>query len=182
LVDYYIDAHVIESLLKLNGLRPDAINVIEADVFLYEPLEHYDLVCSIGLIEHFTDLEQILFAHLKFMKPGGQLFVALPNFRGINGLLQNIFDTHNLSLHNLLIMDLRLLENACHALGLEDVNVQYYPSTQVWLENLKNRGLFVNLVVRLVGKLALLSSKVFGSKNRWLSNSIVITARKPIDG
>jgi len=46
-----------------------------------------DVVYSLGLIEHFNDLESAISAHVRFLKPGGLLFVGCPNFLGLNGLL-----------------------------------------------------------------------------------------------
>ena len=181
LLDYYIDQQVISSVLKRNQLRPRDVKVIEADIFTYNPENTYDLVCSFGLIEHFTNLEQVLRCHLKFMKPGGLLFVTLPNFCGVNGLLQKIFDPANLAIHNLAVMDLVLLRNALSALGMLDIQVEYYPSSQVWLEDIRNRHLIIQVIVRIVNKAVKFLAKLFGLRSRWFSNSIVIFAKKPLN-
>ena len=180
LLDYFIHRQTIASLLEKNGLKPDDIEIVEEDVFSYMPKNDYDLVCSFGFIEHFTDLEKVLQSHLKFMKAGGTLLVTLPNFCGINGLLQKVFDPANLAIHNLAVMDLTLLRGQLYNLGMEDIRVEYYPSTQVWLEGLRKRNLIVRAIVRIVNESVKLLSKAFGKQCKWFSNSIVILAKRPL--
>jgi len=177
LLDYIIDHDVVENLFNVNGLQYTDVKLIEADIFTYEPEKLYDFVCSIGLIEHFSDIKSILSCHLKFMNTNGVLLITLPNFRGINGWLQYLFDPENLAIHNLKVMDIRLLKAALTELGMKYIEVQYYPSTQVWLEGLRYRGLFLRILIRLVNEIVIILAKVFGKQNRWFSNSIVITAK-----
>lgn len=176
LLDYIVDNSIVEKLFEKNELKNSDVKIIEADIFSYEPKDLYDLVCSFGLIEHFTDLQTILACHLKFMKPNAVLLITLPNFVGVNGWLQYLFDPENLAIHNLKIMDINLLKSALNDLGMKNIEVKYYPSTQVWLEGLNYRSLFLQILVRLVNKLVFILSKVFGKENKWFSNSIVITA------
>ena len=179
LIDFYFNKKIFEDIVNFNGIQSSDISCIQADIITHNPTEFYDLVTSFGLIEHFTDLREILMTHTKYMKPGAALLIALPNFRGINGLLQKYFDPANLSIHNLDVMDLKLLKNNLVDLGLSKIEVSYYPSTQVWLENSNQRGFFVNLIVRIVSKITNLSGLIFGKKNKILSNSIIVTARLP---
>lgn len=177
LIDFYFDEDIFFKLIKLNGLSNSDIRCVQHDVLSHTPSERYDLVCSFGLVEHFTDLKAILDAHIKYMKPGATLLVSLPNFLGVNGLLQKIFDPENLAIHNLKVMDTVFLKNILADLDLFQVEVSYYPSTQVWIENLEQRGVFVNITIRVVNRLMSLLGKMFGKQNKMLSNSIVIKAR-----
>jgi SAM-dependent methyltransferase len=47
-------------------------------------LPRFDLVFSLGLIEHFSDPERVVEAHLRYLKPGGTLMIGCPNFLGLN--------------------------------------------------------------------------------------------------
>jgi 2-polyprenyl-3-methyl-5-hydroxy-6-metoxy-1,4-benzoquinol methylase len=47
-------------------------------------LPRFDLVFSLGLIEHFSEPERVIEAHLRFLKPGGTLMIGCPNFLGVN--------------------------------------------------------------------------------------------------
>jgi len=180
LLDYVVDHNIVAELFKVNGLGSGDIKIIEADVFALESQENYDLVCSFGFIEHFTDLKQVLRAHLKFMRPGGILLMTLPNFRGVNGWIQKIFDPKTLAIHNLKIMNLELLGHALSTLGLQDLRVEYYPSTSIWLEGLSSRNFIIRLIIRVVNKSISLLAKVFGRKSRWFSDAIFVLAKKPL--
>jgi len=179
LIDYYIKPDVIAGILAANGLQTDEITVVEADVTSYTPNLTFDLVCSFGLLEHFADLDVALWYHVKFVRPGGIVLMTLPNFRGINGFLQYVFDRKNLWSHNLGIMDLAVLKKALLNVGMTDVCVEYYPSSQVWLEDLRRRYFGTRVVVRLVNEILTHVSKVVDPRSRWLSNSIVVIARRP---
>jgi len=43
----------------------------------------YQIVCSFGFVEHFSDWENILVMHSELVDKGGLLVVSAPNFRGI---------------------------------------------------------------------------------------------------
>lgn len=47
-------------------------------------LPRFDLVFSLGLIEHFSDPERVVAAHLRYLRPGGTLMLGSPNFLGVN--------------------------------------------------------------------------------------------------
>jgi SAM-dependent methyltransferase len=121
LFDYYIHQDLINLLLEKNGLKPGDINIIEADLFNYQPEKLYDMVLSFGLIEHFNDTKAIIETHLQFLKPGGVLFITLPNFKSVNGWVQRNFDKENYDKHNINSMDLQLLKDSCKQLGLKDI-------------------------------------------------------------
>ncbi|WP_432714022.1 class I SAM-dependent methyltransferase, partial [Pedobacter sp.] len=88
LLDYFVHPPIIKDLLESNGLQQNDINIIETDLFKYTPEKQYDLVLSCGLIEHFHDTADIINRHVAFVKPGGTLFITLPNFKALNGWFQ----------------------------------------------------------------------------------------------
>jgi SAM-dependent methyltransferase len=45
----------------------------------------FDLVYSLGLIEHFSDFADAVAAHARLVKPSGVLVLGVPNYRGLNG-------------------------------------------------------------------------------------------------
>jgi SAM-dependent methyltransferase len=81
--------------------------VLERDLFAPDdPDLKFDLVFSLGLIEHFQDTTAVVDAHLSYVKPGGTLIVGCPNFRGINGWLLQRLSPSLLRWHNLDAMDI----------------------------------------------------------------------------
>jgi SAM-dependent methyltransferase len=83
------------------------VSVFERDLFAdNSDLPLFDLVFSLGFIEHFENPVRVVEYHLKLVKPGGILLLGVPNFSGIyetvlRRLAPSIFTTHNLSIMNL---------------------------------------------------------------------------------
>jgi 2-polyprenyl-6-hydroxyphenyl methylase/3-demethylubiquinone-9 3-methyltransferase len=65
---------------------------------------YFDVVYSLGVIEHFEDPSQIVRIHLELTKPGGITLIAIPNYTGFYERLQRYFYPENLTIHNLSIM------------------------------------------------------------------------------
>lgn len=83
-------------------------HVYQADLFSEElTLPQFDIVYSIGFIEHFSDLNMVIEKHLRLLKPGGILMIGTPNFLGINHFFAKRLTPKLLSVHNLVAMDIR---------------------------------------------------------------------------
>lgn len=54
------------------------ITYLIADLFNLELKEHFDLVCSFGLIEHFENKEQVLEVHKKYLTQNGIILIIVP--------------------------------------------------------------------------------------------------------
>ena len=81
--------------------------VYQEDLFSeYLPLPQFDIVYSLGFVEHFSDLKAVIHKHLNLLKPGGILLVGVPNFLGINHFFLKRLAPGLLSKHNLLTMDI----------------------------------------------------------------------------
>jgi 2-polyprenyl-3-methyl-5-hydroxy-6-metoxy-1,4-benzoquinol methylase len=97
---------VNRSLFAARGLDQD--NVIPLDFFSEECLERYregfDVVVSRGFIEHFDEPKAVVDRHLDLLKPGGLLVVTIPNLRGVNYALTEVFHSELIPMHNLTIM------------------------------------------------------------------------------
>lgn len=179
LLDYFVHPPITSNLLEANGLQENDIDVVEADLFQHVPQQKYDLVLSCGLIEHFNDTEDIIARHVSFLKPGGTLFVTLPNFRSVNGWLQRTFDRENYDKHNIDCMDPKLLADTCKALGLELVQSRYFGNFSVWLENEKTKPLSVRLIKKLIWVTGKVITKLIPFNSRQLSPYIMVEAKLP---
>jgi SAM-dependent methyltransferase len=94
------------------------------DVTVYErdflsdlsDLPRFDVVMSLGFIEHFDDVADVLRRHVSLLNKGGFLVLGLPNFRGIAQKVLARTAPQMLARHNLEAMDLKnwsLLEDVC---------------------------------------------------------------------
>jgi Cyclopropane fatty acid synthase and related methyltransferases len=77
-------------------------------VDLFDPdvsLGPFDVVYSLGFIEHFSNLVPVVARHLALLKPGGLLILGAPNFLGVNRWFLSRLAPELLAKHNLLAMD-----------------------------------------------------------------------------
>ena len=177
LLDYYVHRGLVKELLEKNGLKEGDINIIETDLFTYEPEKKYDMVLSFGLIEHFADTKAIIKTHLNLLNPGGTLFVTLPNFTGVNGWVQRTFDPDNYSKHNIASMNLKMLREVYAELGLTEIDVHYHGRFTVWLENRETTSAWAKLVTKVIWIVGKTIVKIIPFESRLLSPYIVTCAK-----
>lgn len=113
-------------LLSRDNLSAAGVSgeIFEGDLFTAE-LGKFDLVFSIGVIEHFDDIPAAFARHAAFVDEGGILVVGMPNFRGLIGLLQRWADRDYLVLHNQTAMDPRRYPKLAQDNGLR-LNEAHY--------------------------------------------------------
>jgi 2-polyprenyl-3-methyl-5-hydroxy-6-metoxy-1,4-benzoquinol methylase len=99
----------------------------------------FDLVCSFGLIEHFDDPREIVRRHVNLAKPGGVILIAVPNYAGVYGRLQKIFDRQNLDLHNLNIMTPEAIAKLAPLEAVKEVEAFKYGRLSPWLISFEKR-------------------------------------------
>lgn len=95
------------------------------DLFAVGPEEigAYDFVYSLGVVEHFADLEDVLGHMLKLVRPGGVLFTEVPNLRSVHGLLMWLYQPEILNKHR--VIGRRELEDAYEKLRLQVTESKY---------------------------------------------------------
>lgn len=178
LLDYFVHQPITDQLLAVNDLKADDIHIIETDLFTYQPAQQYDLVLSCGLIEHFNDTADIIKRHISFLKPGGTLFITLPNFKALNGWFQRKFDPDNYEKHNIHCMDPELLASICRDAGLKVIQSRYFGKFSLWLENEKEKSMATRLFKKSIWLTGKIFSKVFPFDSKQLSPYIILQATK----
>ena len=104
----------------------------------FEP-SSFDLVYSVGVIEHFEDPRDVVARHVAFVRPGGTALMIVPNYGGIYGRLQRYFDGENLGLHNLRIMTLSALASLAPTAEVGGVRTYLCGRVSPWLISLDKR-------------------------------------------
>lgn len=99
--------------------------VHHADFWHFNPPEPYDLVLSMGVIEHFRDIDSAFRRHAAFVRPGGRLVIGVPNFQGLNRLLARWCDASWLRVHNLEAMGRREYVRRAREADLRVVSSRY---------------------------------------------------------
>jgi 2-polyprenyl-3-methyl-5-hydroxy-6-metoxy-1,4-benzoquinol methylase len=164
ILDSYIDSVKIRKVEEINGIEPNSIKYIKANFLDALLNEDYDIVCSLGFLEHFINTKDIIERHLQCLKKGGILFITIPNFKSINGLVQRIFHRENYIRHNIKCMDVPLLEGILKKLEMEKFIVEYYGHPTIWLEKdanigKNNRYIMENIINKIIGHLPFKKSK-----------------------
>ena len=157
-------------------MKDGDVNIIESDLFNYTPEEKYDMVLSFGLIEHFSDTASIIKTHLQFLKPGGTLFITLPNFTGVNGWVQRNFDKENYDKHYIDCMNPAFLADTCKQLGLKEVESYYHGKFTVWLENKSEQSAIAKSIVKAIWVVGKVFTKIIPVESKALSPYIVLKA------
>jgi SAM-dependent methyltransferase len=82
-------------------------DVIRADITAdVDGLPRFDVVYSLGLIEHFRDRRRIVENHARLVRPGGYLVLGVPNFRGLTGWFMRTLAPSTYATHVIEAMDL----------------------------------------------------------------------------
>jgi SAM-dependent methyltransferase len=78
------------------------VTVYERDMFDHKlDIGQFDVVYSLGLIEHFADVAAAVAAHVRLVRAGGLLILGVPNFAGVNGWFAERIDRPRFTSHNL---------------------------------------------------------------------------------
>lgn len=178
LFDFYVHPEILKEVLAANQLTEKDVAVIEGDLFKYQPETQYGLVLSCGLIEHFNDTKCIIEKHLSFLKPGGTLFITLPNFTGVNGWVQRKFDMNNYEKHNISSMNPELLAKYCKELDLKNVKAYYYGRFSVWLENRAEQSALAKAFLKALWLTGKIATKIIPVESKALSPYIIVQATK----
>lgn len=96
--------------------------------------QRFDVVVSMGVVEHFTDTAHCMAAFTRFLKPGGLLITSVPNMAGWVGAAQKlvnrpVYDTH-------VPLDREMLKSAAQRAGLTVIHCEYVGSSDFHVCNL----------------------------------------------
>lgn len=168
-IEYATDGSEIRRLLEADGVNIGEIHA--ADFFAWQPRQRYDIVLSVGFIEHFANADEVIDRHFSLCAPGGLVVVAMPNFARGQYLMHWLFDRSNLVLHNTRIMNERFLTNAARRNSAEVIAVSFAGGHyEFWREPESEMGwLKTRLYWRLDRLIRALVKWFPGRANRYLS-------------
>lgn len=140
-------------------------NILNVDI---NKIGQFDFVFSLGVVEHFSDLEDVLSNLLKLVKPGGVLLTEVPNLHSLHGIMCYLYQPELLKKHRIIkrkdllaaYIKAGLLDNESSFLGVFSLGIvawgidQRFPSLDKILLPVTSR--FMSLTNRL-----LVSSKRF---------------------
>ena len=101
-LDFNPDRKKIEKSFKEMGINQ--YEIITDNIISYTTEKKYDLIISMGFIEHFEDYVAVLNKHVNMLEKGGAILIVIPNKRGLRKMYGLICDRKNLDAHNLKYM------------------------------------------------------------------------------
>lgn len=117
----------------------------------------YDVVYSAGFIEHFDNYADVIRMHDKILRPGGIMFITVPNFRGIiQWLLHLMVDKKNLDRHVIRSMNPNEWESIVLPLGYKTIEKGYFGGFDFWVDNQKRNAIqkfLLKVIMRINSKL-----------------------------
>lgn len=161
------------------------VTVYEKDLFGdLSDVPTFDVVFSMGLIEHFDDVSGVIQKHLDLLKPGGILLLGLPNFTGINGMFLKQLAPELIKQHNLRTMNINSWKGFENKLGLEKIFKAYVGGFEPMTFMMREKKSFVNnllyLKARVLNKIFHKNFSMLRSLNsRYFSGYILGIYRKP---
>lgn len=142
--------------------------------------ETFDIVYSMGVIEHFEDPTEIIDIHLKMLKRGGTLIITIPNYKDslsftlnkITGKEKTLLSTHNLS-----IMDKKILRELLPIKRIKILTLDYFGPVDFTpaFSEIKNKAILylAHLANQIVGYVTF-----FMPSSRYFSPYLVVIAQK----
>ena len=103
-------------------------NIWRGDFFQLPPTQKFDVVMSLGFIEHFSNVDEVIERHLQWLKAGGKLVLGVPNFCGIYKPIQFALDHSVLEKHNTEIMNVAYFQKLGELLNLKPIFIGYIGS------------------------------------------------------
>lgn len=149
------------------------------DIQVFNTVEKFDLVCSFGFIEHFTNYEEIILKHIKFLKSKGVIVITTPNFRGgLQYFFHRLLDKENLRAHYLPSMYpanwARLLEEN----GFEIHYNGYFGNFAFWVKQPERLQGFSKLIYRMVCYLSVFFHRFIPFESSFYSAYCGVIAKK----
>jgi 2-polyprenyl-3-methyl-5-hydroxy-6-metoxy-1,4-benzoquinol methylase len=132
---------ICEENLKILGIDYDEI--ICEDVFKWQSGKKYDIIISLGVIEHFENPGEILNIISHHLNENGLIITVVPNLLGISGRLTRIFLPEVHLIHKIISKNLlRELHESCgYATLKNDYTGIFYPMIIPW--SVKTDGFFL---------------------------------------
>lgn len=115
-------------------------------------LGQYDVVMSLGLIEHFADVEKVLSKHVQTTRPGGLLILSTPNLNWIRSTFWRIVDPQLWRAHNPEATNLRRISKLLESNSCKVLEAGYFGNPHFWTENRGRRAAAsLNFLIRNLG-------------------------------
>jgi SAM-dependent methyltransferase len=122
-LDYVSDTSLLRNTFDKNNVTE--YEIFNCDLFSVDIQSNFDLVFSSGLVEHFDDPIAILDKHHQMLRPGGLLFIGIPNTRYLHWIFMSMFCKDVLDVHRTHLMSFPVLRAYAQSTGMEVLFCDY---------------------------------------------------------
>lgn len=170
----------MEEIIKKNFELNNVTNyhIYNTDFTKFQIEDKFDIVLSVGFIEHFKNYEEIIKKHISLLNKNGILFIATPNLKYGQYLLHRLLDNKNLKKHNLEAMNPKKIKEILEKNNLKILYSGYYKSFKFWVENIEKRNFLIKKIIILIILIGQYFFKHVNIPNRYFSPFIVNIAKK----
>jgi 2-polyprenyl-3-methyl-5-hydroxy-6-metoxy-1,4-benzoquinol methylase len=152
----------LSSNLSKENIKP--YKIITADLFTYKAKREYDIVYSLGFVEHFSQLDVILKLHLKFLKNEGVLIIGFPDLTNINGVLLKYLNKNLYEKHSIKIMEKSIFQRAIKKINCKLIsfqNISGYEPNMISYERDSSQSFLKVFFYKLAAKILHLLKKIY---------------------
>ena len=144
----------------------ESVTLFERDLYKdLSDLPKFDIVYSLGFIEHFDDPTDTIQRHLDLLKPGGILLLGIPNLTGIYHIfLKRLSPSHDKT-HNLQFMNLENWRGFEQKFGLKKIFREYIGGFEPLVMKKLDEPNFINYILNFFVKILMV---IFSFKMKFL--------------
>ena len=169
-IDFNPDKKTIENSIKSMGVNN--YNIICKDFTKWNPINRYDLIISIGFIEHFDNFNQILDRHVKLLSKNGAILFMIPNKRGLRRIYGILCDKKNLNHHNLDCMSKEVFKKFALKNNLNTHLLEYYGSFQYSVH--QNLNIIQRIIYKFVRYFSLKYKNYMLNNPSWIYSAGIV--------
>ena len=175
-IDFAENIDEVPRNLKEQGYNVDRF--WNGDFFEMSIDQTFDIVSSFGFIEHFTDVERTLEAHMRLVADHGLLIIEVPNFVGpVQRIIHRVFDKANYGMHHLPAMDMKKLARILEHSGFDILAQGYFGAFQFWVEP-GRRGVMSRMCLKRMEQASRVLRRILPPHKRLYSPYGGVIARK----
>jgi cyclopropane fatty-acyl-phospholipid synthase-like methyltransferase len=170
-IDYADDLSYVRANLEFNDV--DNAELFHADLFEFRAPRMFDLVFSVGFVEHFDDYEAVVRKHVELAKPGGLVVIIVPNLTHLHRLLCGYFQPKVLAVHRFPLMHSSVLQRTLEGAGLRVIHCKYHKTFRPTYRLPQTIDFFSRATQKILGLLGL-----DNIGNRFASPYLISVSRK----
>ncbi|MBD3178512.1 MAG: methyltransferase domain-containing protein [Candidatus Latescibacteria bacterium] len=149
----------------------------QEDFFSFDPGMAFDMVLSLGFIEHFQNWDEVLEKHFPLVKKGGHIILEAPNFtHGVQSWIHRTLDRENYLQHFPEAMDIESWRKVLERGGFEVIFCGYAGRFDFWVQA-QERGILSRSALTILRYLKP-AAALLPAGNKLYSPYAVVMARK----